>query len=62
MRWDFLDLPPLTEPAASRVRHGAYLPAVEMFDASFISISQAEAAVLDPQHRIRGGRMGTPLD
>lgn len=40
------------ESDTSAARWGAFLPAIEMFDASFFEISPREAARMDPQHRL----------
>ena len=53
-RWDvrrYFDQRP-GEPGRMYVRHGAFVDAIDQFDAAFFGISPREANAMDPQHRI----------
>ena len=47
-RWDIEQASAL----ATTARFGAYLPAVDSFDAAAFSLSMAEAVLMDPQQRL----------
>ena len=53
-RWDVdaLDADNPSSPVSSATRRGGFLDRVDLFDATFFSISPREAAALDPQQRI----------
>lgn len=49
-RWDLESL--RRGKTTLRIRFGGFLPAVDLFDASFFSITGTEADLMDPQHRM----------
>lgn len=49
-RWDLESL--RQGKTTLRVRFGGFLPGVDLFDASFFSITRTEADLMDPQHRM----------
>ncbi|GAX83383.1 hypothetical protein CEUSTIGMA_g10808.t1, partial [Chlamydomonas eustigma] len=51
-RWCVEDHVDLFEKSSGPVRFGAFLPAIELFDATAFGINEREAALMDPQQRL----------
>ena len=52
LRWEAFELPPTTEPIATRRRHGGFVQSEDCFDNTFFGLSKSEVAAMDPQQRI----------
>ena len=51
-RWNVHGQPALSEPMASRVRHGGFVVGAELADNAAFAISPAEAAAMEASERI----------
>jgi len=51
-RWDVSAQPCLSEPVASRVRHGGFVHGAQLADNAVFALSAAEAAAMDPCQRL----------